>query len=228
MGSRRPFGPRKVRLPRLGVYADGNHSRRDPDLGSPRIIEELGLRLLFVCTGNICRSPTAERLAAADGKRSTISDLQVSSAGIRAVTQHPIHPNAATVIEELGGDASDFAARQLTRRIALEADLILTMTIMQRNAVLQLAPQRLHRTFTLIEASRLVSECRATRIGELSKLRPRLKSADSKQTEVPDPIRRDLEFFRLVGYQIASHLPPILDLCRQDEEGVLRSSDPTM
>ena len=80
--------------------------------------------------------------------------------------------DAALVLEKLGGDASDFAARQLTSRIASDADLILTMTRAHRDTVLELAPRQLHRTFTLSEAALLASECDAQSVADLAAFRP--------------------------------------------------------
>ncbi|MEO1995110.1 MAG: low molecular weight phosphatase family protein, partial [Planctomycetaceae bacterium] len=74
----------------------------------------------------------------------------------------------------MGGDASNFAARQLTAKIASGADLVVTMTKAHRDAVLELAPNKLHKTFTLIEAARLIAECEAKTIKDLSTLRPQL------------------------------------------------------
>ena len=126
---------------------------------------------------------------------------------------HPIHPDAATVLEELGGDASDFAARQLTARIASDADLVLAMSKAHRDAVLEIAPRQLHRTFTLSEAARLVSECNAQTVSDLAALRPQF--AAHELSDVPDPIGRSAETFAMVGSQIADLLPPILELCRR-------------
>ena len=56
------------------------------------------MHVLFVCTGNICRSPTAERLAVAYAARHGIADFTSSSAGTHAVIGHPIHPDAAAVL----------------------------------------------------------------------------------------------------------------------------------
>jgi protein-tyrosine phosphatase len=165
-----------------------------------------------VCTGNICRSPTAERLAAALIAQSQIPDLFASSAGTRAVIAHPIHEAAALVLERLGGDASNFAARQLTRRIASDADLVLTMTRAHRDAVLELAPHRLHRTFTLGEAARLAAEYEARSVADLARLRPKLTGQNA--FDIPDPIGRDAQVFADVGFQIAGLLPPVLELCR--------------
>jgi protein-tyrosine phosphatase len=169
--------------------------------------------VLFVCTGNICRSPTAERLAAAYAARCQIPDLTASSAGTRALVQHPIHHESARVLEELGGDPSDFAARRLTPRIASAADLILTMTRAHRDSVLELAPQRLQRTFTLTEAFILATECDAQSVADLSANRPQLAGHDTP--DISDPIGQDAEIFEAVGSQIADLLPPILELCRR-------------
>ena len=125
----------------------------------------------------------------------------------------PVHPNAAIVLEKLGGDTSNFAARQLTARIASDADLVLTMTRSHRDAVLELAPHRLHRTFTLCEAARLVSECNARNVADLAALRSQL-AADETQ-DILDPIGRGPEYYSTIGSQIADLMPPILELCRQ-------------
>ena len=172
------------------------------------------MHLLFVCTGNICRSPTAERLAAAYGARFQVPDFNASSAGTRATIGHPIQHDAALVLQKLGGEASNFAARQLTSRIASDADLVLTMTRAHRDTVLGLAPRQLPRTFTLIEAARLALECNARNVADLAALRPHLKP--DKPSDIPDPLGQSEEFFAMVGSQIADLLPPILELCRRD------------
>ena len=176
---------------------------------------EFALHVLFVCTGNICRSPIAERLAAAYSAACQVPGLTTSSAGTRAVIAHPIHPDAVLVLETLGGDVSNFAARQLTSRIASDADLVLTMTKVHRDAVLELAPRQLRRTFTLSEAARLASECTARTVADLAALRPHLAARD--RSDIPDPIGQGAEFFAMVGSQIADLLPPILELCRRSQ-----------
>lgn len=146
--------------------------------------------------------------------RLQVPDFSASSAGIRAVIGHPVQREAALVLETLGANASNFAARQLTSRIASDADLVLTMTKAHRDAVLELAPHRLHRTFTLSEAARLVSEHNARNVADLAALRPNV--AAHELSDVPDPVGRSAEYFSMVGSQIAALLPPILDLCRPD------------
>jgi len=171
------------------------------------------VHLLYVCTGNICRSPTAERLSTAYGN-ARIPGLRASSAGTRAVVGHPVHPEAARVLESLGGDPSNFTARQLTAKIASAADLILTMTRAHRDSVLELAPHRLHRTFTLIEASRLISEHGARTVADLAARRSALTANET--LDILDPIGQSSEIFAEIGYQIAHLLPPILKVSQHD------------
>ena len=170
------------------------------------------MNILFICTGNICRSPTAERLTSAYSEERHSARIGASSAGTRAVIGHAIHPEAAPVLERLGGDPSNFAARQLTAKIASAADLILTMTRAHRDAVLELAPHRLHRTFTLAEASRLISEHSAQTIADLAARRSLLTADDA--LDIPDPIGQSPAVFAAIGAQIAELLPPILGVCQ--------------
>lgn len=169
------------------------------------------MHVLFVCTGNICRSPTAERLAVAYSPRFQIPDFTASSAGTRAMIGHPIHPDAAPVLEQLGGTPSAFAARQINARIASDADLILTMTKAHRDVVLELAPHRLNRTFNISEAARLVSDFGAESVADLAALRPHL--GQREVTDISDPIGKDADVFAAIGSQIAQLLQPILKLC---------------
>ena len=182
--------------------------------GSGIIRDRLPLvHVLFVCTGNICRSPTAERLAAAYAAEHGMLDFTASSAGTRAVIGHPIHRDAAIVLERLGGDASDFAARQLKPKIASAADLIITMTGAHRDIVLETTPRQLRRTFTLNEAARLASLDGVETLADFAALRPHLTAND--MADIPDPIGQSPEVFETIGAQIAELLPPILEVCRR-------------
>jgi protein-tyrosine phosphatase len=127
---------------------------------------------------------------------------------------HPIQHDAALVLEKLGGEVSNFAARQLTSTIILDADLVLTMTRAHRDTVLELAPRQLSRTFMLTEAARLASAYDARSVADLAALRPNV--AAHEVTDIPDPMGQSAEFFAMVGAQIADLLPPILELCRRD------------
>ncbi|WP_460356886.1 arsenate reductase/protein-tyrosine-phosphatase family protein [Mycobacterium sp. ZZG] len=170
------------------------------------------MHVLFVCTGNICRSPTAERLAEAYAEESRLQDFVASSAGTRAMVGYPIHEAAATVLRDLGGDASGFAARQLTAKVIQPAGLILTMTREHRDRVLEIAPSKLKRTYTLCEAARLRTECGAATLEDLPALRSYLIADEG--LDIEDPIGKAASVFETVGQQIADLLQPIVEMCR--------------
>lgn len=166
------------------------------------------MRVLFVCTGNICRSPTAERLAYAYAHEGGL-DVTASSAGTHGLVGHPMDESAATVLHQLGGDSEGFVARRITPNITEEADLILTMTARHRDAVLAIAPRKLRRTFTLLEAASLVDESGARTVDELADARARHQVS---ALDIEDPYRREHETYELIGQQIADALPAILRL----------------
>ncbi|WP_456844298.1 arsenate reductase/protein-tyrosine-phosphatase family protein [Cellulomonas sp. P5_C6] len=124
------------------------------------------LRVLVVCTGNICRSPAAERLLAAglgaayrgrEGGGLTPA-IEVSSAGTGAMTGWPMTEEMAALVAAQGVDARGFVARQLAPGMVQQADLVLALTRRHRSAIVELVPAAVRRTFTLRELARLVGD----------------------------------------------------------------------
>jgi protein-tyrosine phosphatase len=117
------------------------------------------MRLLFVCTGNVCRSPVAERLTLAHAVRNLgpdAIDLVVRSVGLEAPVGREMDPRSAVALTRLGGDPAGARAKAFTSQLADSADLVLTMTRRQRRSVLERTPRGLRRTFTLLEAADLL------------------------------------------------------------------------
>lgn len=114
------------------------------------------MRILTVCTGNICRSPVAERLLQAGLNQVVPGGFVVTSAGTRAMVGEPMQPISADIVRTFGGDPDNFAARQLTPKILRDVDLVLTMTTGHRGEVLQLDASLLKRTFTIREFARML------------------------------------------------------------------------
>jgi protein-tyrosine-phosphatase len=86
------------------------------------------MNLLFVCSGNTCRSPLAEALARKIADRRGLEDLNVSSAGTNAQDNVPATDEALLVGMERGLDLTGHRSRKLTPAIVSEADLIFVMT----------------------------------------------------------------------------------------------------
>ena len=85
------------------------------------------MRLLFVCTGNTCRSPIAEALARRLAGERSLSEISVVSAGTAAWDGAPASDGALLVAMERGMDLSTHRARLLTRELVSGSDLILAM-----------------------------------------------------------------------------------------------------
>ena len=146
-------------------------------------------RVLFVCVGNICRSPLGEHLLRmslpADG-------FEVSSAGVQALEGWPMSPDAAAELELRGGSAEGFRARRLTEAMVAESDLILTATIDIRSRVLSESPSALRRTFTVREFAALLDVVDAPTLRELVDQAGASRShAVLDDYDIVDPYQRD-------------------------------------
>jgi len=84
-------------------------------------------RILFVCTGNICRSPMAAAIARAELDRAGAGGIEVESAGTMAMVGWGATREAARVAEEHGTSLAGHRPRQLTRELVAGADLVVGM-----------------------------------------------------------------------------------------------------
>ncbi|MCH7548839.1 MAG: low molecular weight protein arginine phosphatase [Candidatus Krumholzibacteriota bacterium] len=128
--------------------------------------------IVFVCSGNTCRSPLAEVIARRVFASRTARDRVVSSAGSSATEGMSASEHAVEIAQQDGLDLSDHRSRPLSKPIIEGADLIVTMGARHRSAVGVIDSDALDHTFMLTEF------------------------CDELDGDVPDPIGGDLETYR--------------------------------
>lgn len=147
-------------------------------------------RVVFVCTGNICRSPAAERLLASRVPPDT--EVTVESMGTGAVVGEAISPPMADLLTAAGVNPSDFAARLATTALLENADLVVGLSRAHRAAAVSLQPRLVRRAFTLRELSRLAGQI-PVEISDGDSLVVRLRMLTEAAAQARHPAAADLD-----------------------------------
>lgn len=174
--------------------------------------------VVTVCTGNICRSPAAERLLRA--RFADAPEIAVASVGTRALVGEPINISMAHLLEQSGIDSSLFTAREATDATLREADLVLGMTRQHRSAAVALAPRLVRRAFTLRELARIAETLELTHDASASmgaRLRVLVDEASRHRSpvtadldDIADPYRRDQNAYEKAFEEIRESIDTIV------------------
>lgn len=108
------------------------------------------MRVLFVCTGNTCRSPMAEGLLKDIAKKNKL-DIEVASAGVFAMDGDKAANNAVEALRKIDIDISKHRSQNVTRELVDQADLILTMSLSHKETLLLNYPDLKGRIYLLNE-----------------------------------------------------------------------------
>ncbi len=129
-------------------------------------------KLIFVCTGNVCRSPMAVGIMKAylqqDGLAGAVG---VTSAGVRALDGYPASPPAIKLLAAESIDITDHLAHTISESELRTAALVLVMEEWQRRSLFYLAPEESHKVYLLSEMSH-------------------------RHREVPDPYGKDMQAYQ--------------------------------
>jgi len=150
--------------------------------------------ILFICTGNVCRSPMAEALfrQATDGR----GEFRVLSAGLGAVDGQPPTPHSVAAMRELGVDISGQRSRALTADLLRQADYIFGMTHAHVDTIALLYPAAEEKTFLLREFD---------------------NSAEPFERDIADPIGSPYEIYVHCRDQIAQGVASLVKFMEQHE-----------
>lgn len=150
-------------------------------------------RIIFVCTGNICRSPMAEGILSERLVQQGALSVKISSMGIHGLDNQPAAPMARQVCAEQGIDIENHRSRPLVPEELIEADLIFALEGVHKGYLQTFFPQ----------------------VGDKVFLLAAWPEPEKRKHNIKDPMGKSLRIYRTIFEEIESHIERIVPLIVQ-------------
>ena len=164
--------------------------------------KKTGKKIIFICTGNTCRSPMAEKILASIIKKEKWKGYVLSSAGIAAKDGDCINPKSAQVLTENGLECEGFSSTLLKEEDLLDAFAVICMTERQKDVLLDMRWQALKK---------------ANKIGDEEISNNIYSFMEVGGYDVLDPYGRDLECYRYVFGLLTAGMKNLVERLRLAE-----------
>lgn len=166
-------------------------------------------KVLFVCSGNTCRSPMAALLFAQEARSAGVK-VEVASRGLAAAEGWPASRRAIEVMREWGLDLSRHKSRSLNRQDVEDSDLVLTMTTAHAERIKQMWPFTQNKVFALKEYIHLYSGAGSE------------EEEAGGDMDIMDPFGQTLSVYRRCAQEIEAAVKSLVKILSQQGVDPLR------
>ena len=155
------------------------------------------IRIVFICTGNVCRSPMAQYFAQKIANKSKDPNkYYIESAGISAYDGEKATETAKIAMQKYDIDLSPHKSTNVANSGIMEADYIIVMTKIHKQALIQMFPELKDKIYTLLD----------------------IAYNDDSYTDIADPWGYDIDVYDYIATQICSATEAFMEKLEVENE----------